>query len=62
MELKKIYIKKFRQFEDFEINFEESEDNIYALISKNGLGKSNLLQFIFMMINVLKSEELSPST
>ena len=57
MKLKKIYIKKFRQFENFEINFEESEDNIYALISKNGLGKSNLLQFIFVMINVLKSEE-----
>jgi len=55
--IKKIYIKKFKQFEDFEIKFNESEDNIYSVISKNGLGKSNLLQFIFVMVNVLKSEE-----
>jgi ABC-type phosphate transport system ATPase subunit len=55
--IKKIYIKKYRQFEDFVMNFNDDEDNIYSIISKNGLGKSNLLQFIFVMINSIKNEK-----
>ncbi len=49
MKLKKVEIIKYRNFENIIINFEESKfPNVFTIASKNGGGKSTLLQFIFI--------------
>ncbi len=57
MRLEKIFIKKFRSFENAELILSKSEHpDVFSIASKNGGGKSTLLQFIFIMISCFKDE------
>ena len=57
MQLKQVEIIKFRNFENITINFEKNKfPNIYSVASKNGGGKSTLLQFIFIMLHCFIDE------
>jgi len=52
MQLKQIEIIKYRNFENIVIDFEKSNfPNIFSIASKNGGGKSTLLQFIFILLH-----------
>ncbi|GAW32843.1 AAA family ATPase, partial [Carboxydocella sp. JDF658] len=47
MRINKIKIKNYRQFKNFEIDFnEKNEHDLHILIGKNGMGKSNLLNAV----------------
>jgi len=51
MRLKKVEIIKYRNFENVVIDFENSKfPDVFSIASKNGGGKSTLLQFIFVML------------
>jgi predicted ATP-binding protein involved in virulence len=52
MQLRKVEIIKYRNFENIVIDFEKSDfPNVFSIASKNGGGKSTLLQFIFIMLH-----------
>lgn len=53
MRIKRISVKKFRNLEDFELNF--SDSNISTFIGNNGSGKSNLLELITEAFSVAKN-------
>jgi predicted ATP-binding protein involved in virulence len=53
MRLKRAEIIKFRNFENIVIDFDKSSGfpDVFSIASKNGGGKSTLLQFIFIMLH-----------
>ncbi|MDQ7084452.1 MAG: ATP-binding protein [Sulfurovum sp.] len=52
MQLKKVEIIKYRNFENVTIDFEKNDfPNVFSIASKNGGGKSTLLQFIFIVLH-----------
>jgi len=52
MQLRRVEIIKYRNFENVVIDFEKSEfPNVFSIASKNGGGKSTLLQFIFILLH-----------
>ena len=56
MQLKRVEIIKYRNFENIVIDFEKSDfpnANVFSIASKNGGGKSTLLQFIFIMLHCI---------
>ncbi len=57
MQLKRVEIIKYRNFENIVIDFEKSKfPNVFSIASKNGDGKSTLLQFIFIMLSCFFDE------
>ncbi|MFK5977184.1 MAG: ATP-binding protein [Sulfurovum sp.] len=57
MQLKRVEIIKYRNFENVVIDFEKSKfPNVFSIASKNGGGKSTLLQFIFIMLHCFMDE------
>ena len=56
MKLKKLWIKEYKNLENFEINFEKTTSNINVLIGKNGSGKSNLIEAICLIFKYLQKE------
>lgn len=60
MKLKKLKIKKYKNLENLEIDFMDS--NITAVLGQNGCGKSNLFEFIseiFLDIDEGKNRHLT---
>jgi predicted ATP-binding protein involved in virulence len=59
MQLKKVEIIQYRNFKNIVIDFEKSDNfpNVFAIASKNGGGKSTLLQFIFTFLHCFMDEE-----
>jgi predicted ATP-binding protein involved in virulence len=58
MQLRRVEIIKYRNFENIVIDFEKSDfPNVFSIASKNGGGKSTLLQFIFIMLHCFMSED-----
>ena len=58
MKLKTLKIQKYKNLENFEIDFENS--NITAILGQNGCGKSNLFEFIAeIFINIDEREKPS---
>lgn len=58
MRLEKIFIKKFRSFENAELVLSTNDfPDVFSLASKNGGGKSTLLQFIFIMLSCFRGED-----
>ena len=56
MRLKKVEIIKYRNFENVVIDFEKSKfPDVFSIASKNGGGKSTLLQFIFIMLHCFRN-------
>ncbi|SFV51149.1 hypothetical protein MNB_SV-9-330 [hydrothermal vent metagenome] len=53
MQLKKVEIIKYRNFENIIINFDKQDNfpNVFSIASKNGGGKSTLIQFIFIILH-----------
>lgn len=57
MQLRKVKIIKYKNFENIVIDFEKSKfPNVFSIASKNGGGKSTLLQFIFILLHCLMDE------
>jgi len=58
MQLKKVEIIQYRNFKNIVIDFEKSNNfpNVFAIASKNGGGKSTLLQFIFTFLHCFMDE------
>lgn len=55
MQLRRVEIIKYRNFENVIIDFEKSDfPNVFSIASKNGGGKSTLLQFIFIVLHCLR--------
>ena len=52
MRLKKLYIKDFRNIDELNLNFENTE-NLAILIGNNGAGKSNILECISAIFSYL---------
>jgi predicted ATP-binding protein involved in virulence len=58
MQLRRVEIIKYRNFENVVIDFEKSDfPNVFSIASKNGGGKSTLLQFIFIMLHCIVDED-----
>lgn len=58
MFLKQIHIKEFKALKDVHISLKQNDkSNIFSVASLNGLGKSTLLQFIFIMLHGSFNEE-----
>ena len=58
MQLRRVEIIKYRNFENVIIDFEKSNfPNVFSIASKNGGGKSTLLQFIFIMLHCFNAAE-----
>ena len=53
MRIKKVEIIKYKNFENVIIDFEKNDKfpDIFSVASKNGGGKSTLLQFIFILLH-----------
>ena len=53
MKIIKIEIIKYRNFENVTINLDKQENfpNVFSIASKNGGGKSTLLQFVFILLH-----------
>ncbi|MDQ7047857.1 MAG: AAA family ATPase [Sulfurovum sp.] len=52
MQLRRVEIIKYRNFKNLVIDFEKSDfPNVFSIASKNGGGKSTLLQFIFILLS-----------
>lgn len=52
MNLKRVEIIKYKNFENVVIDFEKNKfPNVYSIASENGGGKSTLLQFIFIILH-----------
>lgn len=57
MQLRQVEIIKYKNFENIIIDFEKSNfPNVFSIASKNGGGKSTLLQFIFILLHCLMEE------
>ena len=57
MQLRQVKIIKYKNFENIVIDFEKSNfPNVFSIASKNGGGKSTLLQFIFILLHCLIDE------
>ncbi len=57
MRLEKVFIKKFRSFENVSLVLSKNDfPDVFSIASKNGGGKSTLLQFIFIMLSSFKDE------
>ena len=57
MKLKKVHIIKYKNFENIIIDFEKSNfPDVFSIASKNGGGKSTLLQFIFILLHCFMDE------
>lgn len=57
MQLRQVKIIKYKNFENIAIDFEKSNfPNVFSIASKNGGGKSTLLQFIFILLHCLMDE------
>ncbi len=57
MQLRQVKIIKYKNFENIVIDFEKSNfPNVFSIASKNGGGKSTLLQFIFILLHCLMDE------
>ena len=57
MQLRQVKIIKYKNFENIIIDFKESNfPNVFSIASKNGGGKSTLLQFIFILLHCLMEE------
>ncbi|MBN1969475.1 MAG: AAA family ATPase [Candidatus Delongbacteria bacterium] len=52
MKIRELWICKYKNIENFSINFENSE-NINVLIGKNGSGKSNIIEAIILIFDFL---------
>ncbi len=58
MQLRRVEIIKYRNFENVIIDFEKSDfPNVFSIASKNGGGKSTLLQFIFIVLHCFNDEK-----
>ena len=58
MQLRKVKIIKYKNFENIVIDFEKSNfPNVFSIASKYGGGKSTLLQFIFILLHCLIDEK-----
>jgi len=58
MQLRRVEIIKYRNFENVVIDFEKSNfPNVFSIASKNGGGKSTLLQFIFILLHCFSDEK-----
>lgn len=58
MQLRRVEIIEYRNFKNVVIDFEKSEfPNVFSIASKNGGGKSTLLQFIFIMLYCFMDNE-----
>jgi predicted ATP-binding protein involved in virulence len=58
MQLRRVEIIKYRNFENIVIDFEKSNfPNVFSIASKNGGGKSTLLQFIFIMLHCFMDDK-----
>lgn len=59
MQLKKVEIIQYRNFKNIVIDFEKSNNfpNVFAIASKNGGGKSTLLQFIFTFLHCFMDKQ-----
>jgi predicted ATP-binding protein involved in virulence len=60
MQLKKIHIIEYKNFKNTIIDFEKSDfhsANVFSIASKNGGGKSTLLQFTFILLHCLVDED-----
>ncbi len=59
MRLKKVEIIEYRNFKNSVIDFEKSNNfpNVFAIASKNGGGKSTLLQFVFTFLHCFIDKE-----
>ena len=58
MQLRRVEIIKYRNFENVIIDFEKSNfPNVFSIASKNGGGKSTLIQFIFIILHCFLDEE-----
>jgi len=57
--LKKVEIIEYRNFKNSVIDFEKSNNfpNVFAIASKNGGGKSTLLQFVFTFLHCFMDKE-----
>jgi predicted ATPase len=53
MRIEKVEIIKYKNFENIIIDFEKNKDfpDVFSVASKNGGGKSTLLQFIFILLH-----------
>ncbi|NOQ31614.1 MAG: AAA family ATPase [Helicobacteraceae bacterium] len=57
MQLRQVKIINYKNFENVVIDFEKSNfPDIFSIASKNGGGKSTLLQFIFILLHCLMDE------
>ena len=57
MQLRRVEIIKYKNFENIVIDFEKSDfPNVFSIASKNGGGKSTLLQFIFIMLHCFSDD------
>jgi len=56
MRIEKVEIIKYKNFENIIIDFEKNKDfpDVFSVASKNGGGKSTLLQFIFILLHCFK--------
>jgi len=59
MRLKRVEIIKFRNFENIIIDFEKNSNfpDVFSIASKNGGGKSTLLQFIFIILHCFMDDK-----
>jgi len=58
VQLKQVKIINYKVFENTVIDFEKSDfPNVFSITSKNGGGKSTLLQFIFILLHCLMDED-----
>ena len=57
MQLRQVKIINYKNFENVVIDFEKSNfPDVFSIASKNGGGKSTLLQFIFILLHCLMDE------
>lgn len=53
MRLKRLYIKEFRNLKDFEVEFHNGQLPHTVIVGKNGAGKSNLMEAIYIIFETL---------
>ena len=60
MKLKWVFINQYKNLREEKIEFSESASNVYALVGKNGSGKSNLLEAISLIFSSLYRDPSNP--
>lgn len=60
MKLKWVFINQYKNLQKGKIQFSKSNSNVYALVGKNGSGKSNLLEAISLIFSSLYRDPSSP--